>query len=138
MKDKGKIRILTILVDNSTEVRKRLRSMLELHQDIEIIAEAENIGLLNDTIKESAVGAIIIDLNFSEINGIIAIKRIKKFWPEVSIIVLSLQEDLRYLQACIRAGASGYVLLDDAFDELPYAIRNVVKGNLYISNKLNP
>jgi len=138
VKDKEKKRISIILVDNSTEVRKTLRSMLELHQDFEVIAEAENLGLISDILKEYEADVIIIDLNVSEINGILTVKRSKRLRSQLSVIVLSLQADLRYLQACIRAGASGYVLLEYAFDELPDAIRSVVNGNIYICKELNP
>ena len=138
MEDKEKKRISIILVDKSAEVRKTLKSILDLHQDFEVIAEAENLGLINEILKECVAEVIIIDLNVSEINGILTIKRSKKLRSELSVIVLSLQANLRYMQACIRAGASGYVLLECAFDKLPDAIRSVANGNIYICKELNP
>ena len=113
-KDNEKNRISVILADNSTKVRKRLRSILGSHQDIEVVAEAENLGLIPDIVKRSVADIIIIHLNISEIKGILTIKLSKRLRPELSVIVLSHQADLRYLQACFRAGASGYVHLEAA------------------------
>ena len=135
--DKDKKRKSIILVDKSADIRKTLRSILEMHQDFEVIAEAADLGLIKDIMKKSVADIIIIDLNVSEINSILTIKKSKRFRPDIPVIVLSLQANLRYLQACIRAGASGYVLLESALDELPNAVRNVISGNIYISKKLN-
>lgn len=137
MKEKAQKPIATILVDNLTEVRKTLRSVLESHQDIEVVAEVDDTGEINDIVKEGVVTVIVLNIHMSEIKGILNIKRIKSMGPGLPVIVLSFLSDPRYLQACIRAGASGYILLESAFDELPVAIRSVAEGNIYICKDLN-
>lgn len=128
--------IPTILVDDSAEVRNELRSVLEPHWDIEVVAEAEDTVAIKDIMKEGVVTVIVLNIHMSELRGILKIKRIKNIGPEIPVIVLSFQADIRYLQACIRAGASGYILSEYAFDELPDAIRSVANGKIYICKDL--
>ena len=134
--EEAKKPIPTILVDGSAEFRNTLRSVLEQHRDIEVIAEAEDTVAIRDIVKEGVVTVIVLNIDMYEIKGILNIKRIKNIGPEVQVIVLSFQADIRYLQACFRAGASGYILSENAFDELPDAIRKVANGKIYICKDL--
>ena len=136
-KEEAQKPIPTILVDDSAEVRNALRSALEPHRDIEVVAEAEDTVAIKDIVKEGVVAVIVLNIHKSELKGILNIKRINNIGPEISAIVLSFQADIRYLQACIRAGASGYILSECVFDELPDAIRSVANGKIYISKDLS-
>jgi DNA-binding NarL/FixJ family response regulator len=134
--EEAKKPIPTILVDNLAEFRKALRSVLEQHRDIEVVAEAEDTFSIRDIVKEGVVTVVVLNINMSELKGILNIKRIKNIGPGVQVIVVSSQSDIRYLQACFRAGASGYILSEYAYDELTDAIRNVADGKIYVCNDL--
>ena len=134
--EESQIPIPTVIVDDSAKFRNTLRSVLEKHRDIEVVAEAEGTVAIRDIMEEGVATVIVLNIHMTELKGILNIKRIKNIGPEVQVIVLSFQADIRYLQACFRAGASGYILSEYVFEELPDAIRNVADGKIYISKDL--
>jgi DNA-binding NarL/FixJ family response regulator len=80
----------------------------------------------------------MLDINMSKLNGIQAIRQIKHKRPKLPVIVLSFQSDIRYLQESFKAGASGFVLMERANEDLPEAIRKAANKKNYISIDLVP
>ena len=127
-----------ILVDDSAEVRRSIGQLLNSAPDIDVIAEFEDAVWLLESLQEGLSGMVVMDLNMPEIDGILAIKRIKKIQPDMTVIIMSFNDDYRYIQASIKAGASGYVLKENAFEELPGAIREVSENKIYLSKHHKP
>jgi len=129
-----KARIL--LVDDHQILRDGIRSILKGHRDIEVIGEASNGRTAIKLVDELKPDVVIMDISMPDMNGIDATKRIKEKHPDVKIIALSMHHDKQFLSEIFRAGASGYLIKDSAFDELEHAIRFVMEGKKYINPQI--
>lgn len=128
------IRIL--LADDHKIVRTSLGKLLEKEMDFEIIGEADN-G--RDTVKlatEVLPDVVIMDIGMPELNGVEATKQIIQISDKIKIIALSMHSDKMFITGMFKAGASGYLLKDCAFDELVDAIKSVVNNKIYVSKEV--
>lgn len=130
--------ICVLIVDDCVSIRHVLRNVLKSEDDINVLAEAEDTLSAIKLIEQGFQGVVVIDINLPNANGIEAIHHIKHVRPELSVIVLSFQADIHYLQESFKAGASGFVLKDRAHEDLPTAIRNVANRINFISIDLVP
>jgi len=122
-----------LLVEDHTLLRAGLRALLSQDADIEIVGEADN-G--RDAIQ--AVGAlsphlVLMDLTMPGMNGIEAMRDIKRRYPETRVLVLTIHKTDEYIHESLRAGADGYILKDATHDELRVAVRSVLNGKTYLS-----
>jgi len=126
MSDKQIIRVL--VVDDHAIIRKGIRAVLELVPDIDLVGEAEN-GLQAVTLeKELNPDVILMDLMMPEMDGIAAIKEIKKQQPKARILVLTNFAGEEMIFPAIKSGAVGYHLKDSSPETLIDAIRQVSQG----------
>lgn len=126
----GKISVL--IADDHSLIRQGLKQILELENDITVVAQAAN-G--NDAVKlarDVKPDVILMDINMPESNGLQAIKEIKQEKMTSKVIVLTIHEDREYLFKTLQMGAEGYVLKDAEPAVLIEAIRNVHNGQSYI------
>jgi len=128
------IRIL--LADDHKMVREGLRSLIEKQQDMVVVAEAENGRTAVRLAKKLLPDVVVIDISMPDLNGIEATHQITDENPNVKIIALSMHSDRRFIAEMFRAGASGYLLKDSAFEELCHAIRSVINRETYLSPKI--
>lgn len=125
-----KIRVL--IADDHTMVRHGLKQILELENDIIVVAQAPNGDEAIRLAKEHSPDVILMDINMPGKNGLQAIKEMKDYDMPSKIIVLTLHSDKEYLFKTIEMGAEGYVLKDAEPDILVDAIRSVSSGQPYI------
>ena len=127
------MKIKVIIVDDHQMVREGLRSLLVGEKDMEVIAEAgdgwEGVRLA----EKLAPDVVIMDIAMPELNGIEATRQILARTTGVRVMVLSMHSDKRFVERTLKAGASGYLLKDCAFEELVRAIRTVMAGQIYLS-----
>lgn len=122
-----------IIVEDQTILREGLRSLLAFQADLEIVGEARD-GL--DAIRKVdklLPDLVMTDLSMPRMNGIEAIKEIKKKWPKIKILALTVNDAEEYILAALKAGADGYILKDSTNAELLQAIRDILSGNRVLS-----
>lgn len=122
-----------LIVEDHTLLRAGLKALLSQDTDIEIVGEAENgrdavrlVGTLDPDL-------VLTDLSMAGMNGIESIVDIKRRYPDVRVLVLTIHKTDEYIFASLRAGANGYILKDASHDELRIAIRSVLNGKTYLS-----
>ena len=128
------IRIL--LADDHKIVRTSLGKLLEKEAGFEIIGEADNGRETVDLAKALLPDVIIMDIGMPELNGIEATKQIIHISDRIKIIALSMHSDRVFVTGMFKAGASGYLLKDCAFDELIDAINCVMNKKIYLSKEV--
>jgi DNA-binding NarL/FixJ family response regulator len=128
------IRIL--LADDHKIVRTSLGKLLEKEIGFQIIGEADNGRETVDLAKKLLPDVIIMDIGMPELNGIEATKQIIRISNKIKIIALSMHSDRMFITGMFKAGASGYLLKDCAFDELIDAINSVINKKIYISKEV--
>lgn len=125
--------IKIMIADDHEIVRNGLRSLLEKELDMEVIAEADNGRNAVRLALELAPDVVIMDIAMAELNGIEAARQIISALPRTKVIALSMHADKRYVMEMLKAGASGYILKDNAYEELARAIRTALKNHTYLS-----
>lgn len=126
----GPIRV--IVADDHTILREGVCSLLALQSDIEVVGEASDGAEALELLGRAAVDVVIMDMVMPRMNGLEATREIKRRWPGVKILILSMYDDDAYVQQVIQAGASGYVLKRVATEDLVQAIREVHSGASFL------
>jgi two-component system, NarL family, response regulator NreC len=121
-----------LLVDDHAVVRSGLRMLLENERDMEIIGEASSAHEAIDVALRVKPNVILMDIGLPDLSGIDATREIKKRYPEVSVVALTIHEDEEYFFKMLEAGATGYVPKRAAPEELLTAIRAAATGQVYL------
>jgi DNA-binding NarL/FixJ family response regulator len=128
--------IRVLVVDDHAVVRSGLRRLIDEESDMETVGEA---GTVRDAIFEARSAnpdLILMDVVMPGESGIEGLPKLLHEHPEVKVLVLSMQDDPRYLREAFAAGASGYVLKEAADTEVVTAIREVAAGGRYVHPEL--
>ncbi|HLY86529.1 MAG TPA: response regulator transcription factor [Gaiellaceae bacterium] len=128
------IRIL--IVDDHAVVRTGLRLLLEAEDDLEPVGEAGNA---RDAVFQARVlkpEVILLDIVMPESSGLDVLPQLKHESPDVKVLILSMQDEPRYVREAFAAGASGYVLKEAADTEVVAAVREVAGGGRYVNPEL--
>ncbi len=129
MKEKKRV----LIVEDHTLLRAGLKALLSQDTEIEIVGEAENGRDAVRMIATTAPDLVLTDLSMPGMNGIESIVDIKRRYPGVRVLVLTIHKTDEYIFEAMRAGADGYILKDASHDELRIAIRSVLNGKTYLS-----
>ena len=122
-----------VLAEDHTILREGLRALLSADPDFEIIGEAQDGREAVRCVEKLEPDLLLMDLSMPRMSGMDAIREIKKRYPEIKIIALTVHKTEEYLLNTLQAGADGYVLKDATHDELVLAIKNVMVGKSYLS-----
>ena len=124
--------ITVMIADDHVLMRQGIKQILELEDDIDVIAQA---GDGEETIEKAVAfnpDVILLDINMPRLNGIEVLRRFKDLGVASKIIMLTIHDDREYLYETMKIGANGYVLKDSDADSLIKAIRDVYIGKTYI------
>jgi len=122
-----------VIAEDYTILREGLRALISAHPDFEVVAEAGDGQEAIKCVEHWKPDLILMDLSMPRMNGMEAIREIRKRIPETKIVVLTIHKTEEYILATLKAGADGYVLKDATHDELIMAARNVLSGKRYLS-----
>ncbi len=124
--------IRVLIVDDHAVVRSGLRLLLEAEEDIEVVGEA---GAVSEAVLETRAekpDVILLDVVMPGKSGIEGVPALLHEAPDAKVLVLSMQDDPRYVREAVSAGAAGYVLKEAADVEVVAAIREVAGGGRYV------
>jgi len=125
-----------VIVDDHALVRAGLLRLLAEDPEIEIVGEAANGRLAITAVGLLAPNLVLMDLAMPDMNGIKATLEIKRRYPEVRVLMMTMHKTPEYVQASLEAGADGYVLKEAEPEELFTAIHSVLEGKRYLSNEV--
>ena len=129
--------IRVLLVDDHGVVRSGLRLLLDAQDDIETVGEAGDAREAVFELRSGKPDVVVMDIGLGGgKSGIEATPDLLKEAPEVKVLMLSMQDDPRYVREAFAAGASGYVLKEAADTELVKAVREVANGGRYVDPAL--
>jgi two-component system response regulator NreC len=126
------VSVRVLIVDDHAVVRSGLRLLLDAEDDIEVVGEAGNAREAVFETRSLKPDVVLVDIVMPGESGIEATPALLKEAPGAKVLVLSMQDDPRYVREAFGAGASGYVLKEAADAELVAAIREVAGGGNYI------
>jgi len=120
--------IQVVLADDHAVVRKGIREFLEEAPDIEVVGEAADGEAVKELIRQHHPNVVILDLRMPKATGIEVTRWIRRFFPEMGVLILSAYDDDPFVMAALEAGANGYVLKTASPEELIAAVRAVHRG----------
>jgi DNA-binding NarL/FixJ family response regulator len=123
-----------LIADDHGIVRSGLRLLLDRQADMEVVAEAADGAEAVEMALRERPDLCILDVGMPRLTGLQATREIKAQAPEVTVLMLSMHKDDRYLFEALKAGASGYVLKAEADQDLVEAARAVGRGEAFLTN----
>jgi len=131
-KEENKILIL----DDHPIVRRGLAELIDQEEDLMVCGQAEDAYDAMEAIKTLKPDLVIVDISLKEKSGIEVIKDIKAQYPALIVLILSMHDESLYAERALRAGARGYIMKQEATEKVITAIRKVLSGQVYVSNRM--
>lgn len=129
-------KISVVLADDHVLMRKGLRKILEMEEDIEVIGEASDGEEAIQVVMDKKPQVLLLDINMPKLNGIDVTKALKNKGVDTKIVILTIYDDREYLLELIKQGISGYILKDIEPSGLIDAVRCASQGETYIQPNL--
>ncbi len=136
MNKKAKRKVELIIADDHSLFREGLKRILNMEEDFAVIAECGDGVKVLELCNARKPDIVLMDINMPIENGVVATQRVREYFPDVKVIILSIHDDESYVFETLRKGASGYLLKDMESEELVHAIRSVAAGYAYIHPKV--
>jgi DNA-binding NarL/FixJ family response regulator len=128
------IRIL--IADDHTIVREGLKQIVQLTSDIVVVDEASNAAETLEKVRKHSLDLLLLDISMPGRSGLDVLLEIKRDFPQLPVLILSLHPEDQYALRMLKAGAAGYLTKESAPDQLIHAIRKVAEGGRYMSMPL--
>jgi DNA-binding NarL/FixJ family response regulator len=128
--------IKVLMADDHAIIRKGVKQLLALTDDIQVVAEAANGQQVIEQLEQGRFDILLLDINMPDTEGVELIEKIHDLNSHLPILVLSMHEEAQVAIMAMQAGASGYLTKDSDPTQLPVAIRKVAGGGRCIDAKL--
>jgi DNA-binding NarL/FixJ family response regulator len=127
---------MVLIVDDHPIVRRGLAELVNQETGLVVCGQAEDAHQAMEAIKAQQPDMVIVDVSLKETSGLELIKDIKTRYPGLPVLTLSMHDESLYAERALRAGARGYIMKQQATEELVTAIRKVLNGQLYVSDAI--
>ena len=125
-----------VIVDDHPLLRKGVGQLINNEKDLLVVGEAEDAAKALTAIELSRPDVALIDISLGGASGIELLKNIKARFPKLQVLVLSMHDESVYAHRALRAGASGYIMKQEATEKVLTALRKVLRGEVYLSERL--
>jgi DNA-binding NarL/FixJ family response regulator len=122
-----------IVVDDHSIVRHGLSLLLQREADLNVCSEAGTFDEALAMAREHKPDVMLVDITLKDRSGLDLIRELNRQFPGIRCLVLSMHDEAEYADRALRSGARGYVMKEDADEVIVQAIRNVLKGEIYVS-----
>lgn len=125
-----------LLADDHQIVREGIRRILQECPDVDFIAEAENAHQVFEQTAKERFDVVVLDINLPGRSGLEILKELKRGYPKLPVLVLSMYPEDQFAVRVIRAGAAGYMTKGGAAEDLVSALLHIHRGGKYITPKV--
>jgi DNA-binding NarL/FixJ family response regulator len=125
-----------LLVDDHPIVLEGLKQLIDQQPDLRVCGELSDGRAAMATVERLGPDLAIVDLSLKAVNGLDVIKALKAERPELPVLALSMHDEMLYAERALRAGASGYVMKQEATKNLLGAVRRILEGGIYLSENM--
>lgn len=126
-------KIQVLIADDHAIIRQGLKQILSGTEDLQVTGEADGGVKALQLIRENDYDVVLMDVSMPDRNGIDSLKLIKKEFPKLPVLMLSMHPEEQYAIRALRAGAAGYLSKQGAPEQLVVAIRQVASGKKFVS-----
>ncbi len=125
-----------MIVDDHPILRKGLSMLINQEPDLVVVAEAEGAQKALEAIDKHRPDLLIVDISLPGIDGIELIKMVKLRYKDLPSLVVSMHDESLFAERALRAGARGYIMKQEALDKVLTAIRKVLGGEIFVSDRI--
>ena len=136
MKEETRPKARIVVIDDHPVLRDGLMQLVCSQPDLECIGTADNTGDAKRLVTQSAPDLMILDLRLKSGDVLDLIKSLRVEQPDLKVLVLSQYDEMLFAERVLRAGASGYVMKENATEEILNAVRRVLAGDIYFSQRI--
>jgi len=129
-------RIRVLLVDDHAVVRFGIGQLVNREPDLQVCGEEEDASEALTAINNLKPDLVIADISLKDSSGLELMRNIKAQYPKLPILVVSAHDESIYAEIAFRAGALGYLMKEEALEKILTAIRRVLDGAIYVSDRL--
>jgi len=126
-----------MVVDDHPMMRQGLAQLIDNEPDLKVVAEADTGGQGLDIAVKEKLDLALLDISLPDKNGLELIKDIRAVKPELPLLIVSMHDEALYAERVLRAGARGYIMKQEGGKKLLQAIRQVLTGQIYVSEKMS-
>jgi len=125
------------LTDDHAMLLGGLAKIISAEDDLEVVGTAKSVQETLDKLTRVRTDLLITDYNLPDSDGLALVQVVKRKYPKMKIIVLSMHDEGHLIKEILKEDVDGYILKKDSHNELIYAIRQVATGKIYLSNDVN-
>lgn len=125
-----------MIVDDHPIIRQGMAMLINREADMQACCEAEQIEQAVEANRACPHDILVLDMSLSGFSGLELLRRMKFEFPQLPVLMLSMHDESIYAEPALRAGAQGYLMKQVATEGLLQAIRQVLRGELYVSDQL--
>jgi DNA-binding NarL/FixJ family response regulator len=125
-----------LLADDHTILRDGIRALLSADGDLEVVGEASNGAEVIEILETTTADVVLMDVQMPVLDGFATMPEIRRRFPDVRVLVLTMLDHENYVARMFDAGALGYVLKNAAISEITHAIRTVASGNQFLCTEI--
>ncbi|MCC3154507.1 response regulator transcription factor [Hymenobacter sp. BT770] len=125
-----------LLADDHTILRDGIRALLSADADLDVVGEASNGAEVLSILENTPVDVVLMDVQMPVLDGFATVPELRRRFPDVKVLVLTMLDHENYVTRMLEAGALGYVLKNAAISEITYAIRTVAQGNPFLCTEI--
>ncbi len=126
-----------LIVDDHPMMRTGLAQLIDNEGDLKVCAEADNAGQAINAVSKQKFDLALVDISLPDKNGLELIKDIRALNPDLPILVVSMHDEMIYAERVLRAGARGYIMKQEGGQKFLQAIRQVLAGQVFVSEKMS-
>ena len=125
-----------LIVDDHPILRKGLSMMINQEADLAVCGEAEDAHKAMELIDRVKPDLVIVDISLPGVDGVELLKNIKARFGDLPALVVSMHDESLFAERALRAGARGYIMKQEALDDVLTAIRRVLHGEIFVSSRI--
>jgi DNA-binding NarL/FixJ family response regulator len=125
-----------LVVDDHPIVRQGVSQLIEDQPDLTVCGEAASASAALEILRTSTPDAAVVDLSLSDSGGVGLVRDLRNWQPSLVVLVLSMHDEVLHAERCLRAGASGYIMKHQATENIIDAIRQIIRGEIYLSEPM--
>ena len=126
-----------VLIDDHPLMRKGLARTIENEVDLNVVGQMSSAEEALEKIEDLDPALAVVDISLPGMSGMELIKHLQSRTPDIKLLVVSRHDETLYAERCIRAGAKGYVMKQEAGDVIVQAIRKVLNDRIFVSEEIN-
>lgn len=124
------------MVDDHPIVRQGLGLLINRESDLTVCGEAESAQSAMRAVDSSQPDVLIVDISLNGPDGLDLLKNVRSRFPDLPVLILSMHDESIYAERALRAGAQGYIMKQEATEKVLVALRRILAGEIYVSERI--